>query len=100
MKHLRKDYDRIQDPAIADPSLLAPGCKPIAEDEPVFLLRAQDGAAAHAVLAWADEAERLGADANLVGAVRAWAARMISWRSSNVGWQGKIPDTPDGQLKL
>lgn len=42
MKHARKDYDRIQDPALADPSLLSPGSTPIGEEEPVFLLRAQD----------------------------------------------------------
>ena len=42
MKHARKDYDRIQDPALGDPSLLGEGCSPIAEDEPVFLIRAKD----------------------------------------------------------
>ena len=42
MKHARQDYNRIQDPAIENPELLAPGTSPIAEDEPVFLLRAKD----------------------------------------------------------
>lgn len=44
MIHARDDYNRIQDPAIGDPSLLGDGCSPIAEDEPVFLLRARDKA--------------------------------------------------------
>jgi hypothetical protein len=42
MKHARPDYDRIQDPANLIP-----------EDEPVFLLRAQDHVAAEAVRFWA-----------------------------------------------
>lgn len=42
MIHARPDYNRFQDPAIEDPSLLGEGCTPIAEDEPVFLLRAKD----------------------------------------------------------
>ncbi len=42
MKHARNDYQRIQDPALQDRNLLAPGCTAIGEDEPVFLLRAKD----------------------------------------------------------
>ena len=42
MKHAREDYARIQDPALEHPELLGEGCSPIAEDEPVFLLRAKD----------------------------------------------------------
>lgn len=42
MKHARDDYNRIQDPALSDPSLLAPGATPIGEDEPVILFRAKD----------------------------------------------------------
>ena len=42
MIHARKDYNRMQDPALADPSLLGPGATPIAQDEPVCLFRAQD----------------------------------------------------------
>ena len=40
MIHARVDYNRIQDPALENPSLLAGNSKPIASDEPVFLLRA------------------------------------------------------------
>jgi hypothetical protein len=42
MIHARKDYQRIQDPSLTDPSLLGEGSTPIGEDEPVFLLRAKD----------------------------------------------------------
>lgn len=42
MIHARDDYNRFQDPALDNPSLLAPGSSPIAADEPVFLLRAHD----------------------------------------------------------
>lgn len=42
MIHARDDYNRIQDPAIQDPSLLGEGCTPIGEDEPVMLFRAKD----------------------------------------------------------
>ena len=42
MIHARSDYNRIQDPATDDPSLLSEGSTPIGEEEPVFLLRAQD----------------------------------------------------------
>lgn len=46
MKHARADYNRIQDPAGKIP-----------EDEPVFLLRAQDKLAAETVRYWALLAE-------------------------------------------
>ena len=49
MKHARSDYDRIQDPS-----------RIIPEDEPVFLLRAQDISAPAAVEKWADEHLRHG----------------------------------------
>jgi len=42
MIHARKDYNRIQDPALENPELLGEGSTPIGEDEPVFLLRARD----------------------------------------------------------
>lgn len=42
MKHARLDYNRIQDPALSDPGLLAPGSTAIGIDEPVMLFRAQD----------------------------------------------------------
>lgn len=52
MKHARPDYNRIQDPGLHEPSLVREGATPIAEDEPVFLLRASDITAASTVLFW------------------------------------------------
>lgn len=48
MKHAREDYNRIQDPEGKIPA-----------DEPVFLLRGQDPAAADTVRFWASRVELL-----------------------------------------
>jgi|HubBroStandDraft_6_1064221.scaffolds.fasta_scaffold107012_4 hypothetical protein len=53
MIHARKDYNRIQDPGLENPDLICNGATPIAADEPVFLLRAQDETAAAVVRFWA-----------------------------------------------
>lgn len=43
MIHARDDYNRMQDPAIDDPTLLGhPNSSPIGIDEPVMLFRAKD----------------------------------------------------------
>lgn len=62
MLHARKDYNRFQDPALSDPSLLSDGSTPIAQDEPVFILRAQDK---HAAAVVAYYAMRLAKDENV-----------------------------------
>jgi hypothetical protein len=41
MIHARPDYERFQDPALDNPELY-PGVSPIAQDEPVFVVRAKD----------------------------------------------------------
>ena len=55
-------------------------------DEPVFLIRAQDLAGGEAVRAWADIAERHGADAAILRAAREHAAKMDAWPAK------KVPD--------
>lgn len=77
MKHARKDYDRFQDPD-----------KLIPEDEPVFLLRAQDKCAVEAVYHWANEAEQAGASDSIVLAARTHASAMKAWTKK------KVPDMP------
>jgi hypothetical protein len=67
MKHARADYDRIQDPAGLIP-----------EDEPVFLLRAQDKLAWHVVKIYAFCAELAGAT-ELAALVKEHARRMKEW---------------------
>lgn len=77
MIHARDDYNRIQDPAGLIP-----------EDEPVFLIRAQDENAAEALHFWAVLAEKRGADPAIVAKARAHAALMSRWPKH------KRPDLP------
>lgn len=79
MKHLRSDYDGVQD---------ANGKIP--DDEPVFLLRARDVTAARVVRYWAELAEHVGAEPEMVAAVRAWADEMIRYAGDHGGF--KRPD--------
>lgn len=85
MLHLRSDYD---DLAALDAR--------IPNDEPVFLLRGQDPSAEIAVRAWADDAERLGAEPNLIRKVRLWATTMGEYARSH----GKrVADAPEEELR-
>ena len=68
MLHPRKDYARIQDPAGLIP-----------EDEPVFLLRAQDVAAAGVVRFWAESNMRMGGDPVLSSLAQNHASLMEAW---------------------
>ena len=56
MIHAREDYNRIQDPA-----------GKIGENEPVFLIRAQDASAPAAVEAWAKLNDAHGGDPKAIG---------------------------------
>ena len=69
MKHARDDYNRIQDPAGI-----------ITEDEPVFLLRAQDRTAAEIVRTWAEMQLQLpDCDMKAVDLALAHADKMDAW---------------------
>lgn len=68
MIHARPDYNRIQDPAGLIP-----------EDEPVFLIRAQDELGADIVDAWAMLNEKNNGDHKLTELARDHAARMRAW---------------------
>jgi len=72
MKHAREDYNRIQDPA-----------NKIAEDEPVFLLRAQDRAAPATVRAWANVHMMNGGDPLLAIMANRHADLMEKWQREN-----------------
>ncbi len=80
MKHARADYAPIQDPRGLIP-----------EDEPVFLLRAQDVCAPFAVKEWAFQAERHGVDTRMVEAAKKQAEVMQDWQREH---GMKIPDMP------
>jgi hypothetical protein len=77
MLHARPDYNRIQDPALNDPSLLSPGSTPIAAEEPVFLLRAQDVTAAAVLRFWAYLNKD--GDSNACAIALAQADKMDAW---------------------
>lgn len=80
MKHARKDYDRIQDPAGL-----------IGEDEPVFLLRAKDHLAPAVIRFWATTAMLQGVDVKTVQMALGQARRMELWRLTH---DSKLPDVP------
>lgn len=63
------------------------------EDEPIFVLRAQDRVAPHAVRAWTMFAEQCGADSPTVGSGIRNEADMIVWQDKNP-LKVKIPTTP------
>lgn len=77
MKHSRPDYDRIQDPAGLIP-----------DDEPVFILRAQDRVAPATVRFWARRAAEMFADPAMVQNARDQADAMEAWAKK------KLPDLP------
>lgn len=77
MKHARKDYNHIQDPAGKIP-----------EDEPVFLLRGQDKYAARVLRFYAARVEADGGDIEIVRGTRAQANLMDDWPVH------KAPDIP------
>lgn len=78
MKHAREDYGRIQDPAGLIP-----------EDEPVFVIRGQDLVAPAVLRFYADQAEAIGASAELVARVRGHAETMEKWQRDVAR---KVPD--------
>ena len=72
MIHAREDYNRIQDPE-----------DKIAQDEPVFLLRAKDRTAPDAVMCWARMQELIGGDQKLADLAYAHAEKMREWQAAN-----------------
>lgn len=89
MRHARDDYNRIQDPAVQTPSLLKAGATAIGEDEPVFLIRAQDKTAAEAVRAYARLAKANGAAPALVSRCLDWVTEIEIWQATHTA---KTPD--------
>ncbi len=81
MIHAREDYNRIQDPA-----------GKIGEDEPVFLVRAQDKTAANMVRHYGQNLLDSGGDAEIAAMCFSHARKMDAWREKHGG--GKMPDLP------
>jgi hypothetical protein len=80
MKHAREDYNRIQDPAGLIP-----------EDEPVFLLRAQDMLAPATIVWWSEQLAKRDGDPTLVKMAKGQADKMVAWQKAH-GF--KLPDLP------
>jgi len=81
MLHAREDYqERIQDSAHIIP-----------EDEPVFLIRAQDKLAPEVVSHWAHLADLYGADRKIVRAAQGQVKAMRKWQKIH---GSKVPDMP------
>ena len=72
MIHARDDYNRIQDPA-----------GKIADDEPVFLIRAKDKVSAAAVRAWAELHKAAGGDPMISQNAYDQADQMDEWQSEH-----------------
>lgn len=88
MIHARDDYNRIQDPGVENPSLLPKGATPIAEDEPVFLIRAQDRLSVEALEYYAFLAGRAGLH-EIAAATLDQVHRIRLWQVDN---PSKLPD--------
>lgn len=82
MIHARDDYNRIQDPAHL-----------IDDDEPVFLLRAQDKTAPAAVASWAELQYRLGGNREMARLALDHAERMQAWQVQHPE-RVKVADMP------
>lgn len=93
MIHARKDYNRIQDPALADPSLITSGSSPIAADEPVFLIRAKDKSAPASVDAWAKINLENGGDPTASAMAFSHAAKMRDWQNKHGAKPADVPDS-------
>jgi hypothetical protein len=118
MRHLRSDYDAIQPWPVKRPHIAKQDGRTvqvptddidaevqvkigrvqplIPDDEPVFLLRGQDPAAAEAVMAWADAVESRGGDPVLAARVREWAMEMHAYALAK---HHGAPDVPEGMLR-
>lgn len=114
MKHLRSDYDAIQPwptkrPHIAKDdrgktftmtdalrAAVGDGHPIIPDDEPVFLIRAQDAVGPAVVELWAHNARAAGADPELCNRVLDWANAMRVYAQEH---GSKVPDVPDGALR-
>jgi len=95
MIHARKDYNRIQDPALNDLSLLSEGSTPIAEDEPVFLVRASDQAFVATLEAWAKAHNEVAVERSMSAAVASHIELALEWQRNN---RRKVADAPVSTL--
>jgi hypothetical protein len=87
MRHLRRDYDGVQDSSGKIPA-----------DEPVFVIRGKDITAPIVINYWASIAEQNGVGPEMVEAVRQWARAISTWQDENKAVV-KVPDVDSAMLK-
>ncbi len=80
MVHAREDYKHIQDPRCRIPM-----------EEPVFLLRAQDGIAPAVLMYWAELAKAFNVNQEMINLVIEHAIKMDGWQHAH---GKKVPDMP------
>ena len=96
-RHARLDYQRrFQDAALTDPSLLEPGSTPVAEDEPVFLIRAQDELMLPTLHRYAQLAHSCGAQ-EVALRVLIFSEQVADWQETH---KTKAPDIPPGEKNI
>jgi hypothetical protein len=84
MIHARDDYNRMQDPALEDPSMLSEGSTAIGTDEPVCLFRAQDKHMVAVLQAYRSQVELdPDADASIPYSVTEHIYRVKQWQARN-----------------
>jgi hypothetical protein len=88
MKHLRLDYQGIQDTA---------GSTSIGEDELVFMVRSKDRNASQTARVWAAYTLRDGGDPAMCARVQEWADEMDEQRAT-MFHGGKVADVPRDML--
>jgi hypothetical protein len=95
MIHAREDYNRIQDPALEDSSLLGPGSTPIGKDEPVILFRAQDKHFVQILNFYYETLEKFGeAEADVFECLENHMVLAEEWQDNH---PTKVPDLPKTQ---
>lgn len=82
MIHPRSDYNCIQDMTCGTS---------IKDNEPVFILRAQDKLAPETLMFWAAKLKESGGDIHTANNIIKWAEKMRIWQLQN---GAKVPDTP------
>jgi hypothetical protein len=111
MRHARSDYDAIQPWPTKRPHIVkvdgvtiqldsydyGVGAQPIIpDDEPVFLVRAQDAAAIHTMQAWCEAAQIVSADEDIIATVKRHIELVRDWQAEH---GVKVPDAPADTLR-
>ena len=95
MRHLRTDWQGIQDGNQYLATVTPTVCSSILPDEPVFMVRAKDPVAPLVVLFYAACAGAEGSDPAFCARIRDWAGEMEKYRDDHWGDGIHPPDAPE-----